>query len=80
VPKFDFHLKLTRRVWALAAMALVTMALGTGVALYRFNSSAMELRRAELRSEVEIAADWLKAPSRRIPPTRRRRSAPRWSD
>jgi methyl-accepting chemotaxis protein len=41
-------------------MALATMALGTGVALYRFNSSAMEWRRAELRSEVDIAAGWLK--------------------
>jgi methyl-accepting chemotaxis protein len=60
VPKFDFHLTLSRRVWALAAMALATMALGTGVALYRFNSSAMEWRRAELRSEVDIAAGWLK--------------------
>jgi methyl-accepting chemotaxis protein len=60
-PKFDFHITLTRRVWALAALALATMALGTGVALYRFHSAAMEMRRAELRSEVEIAADWLKS-------------------
>jgi methyl-accepting chemotaxis protein len=61
VPRFDFHLTLTRRVWALAALALATMGLGTGVALYRFHSSAMDLRRAELRSEVEIGADWLKS-------------------
>jgi methyl-accepting chemotaxis protein len=61
VPRFDFHLTLTRRVWALAALALATMGLGTGVALYRFHGSAMDLRRAELRSEVEIGADWLKS-------------------
>ena len=61
MPKFDVHLTLTRRVWALAALALATMALGTGVALYRFHGAAMDMRRAELRSEVEIAADWLKS-------------------
>jgi len=61
VPKIDFHLTLIRRVWALAALALFAIAMGTGVALYRFNASMLEQRRAELRSEVEIAADWLKS-------------------
>jgi methyl-accepting chemotaxis protein len=61
VPRIPFHLTLTRRVWALAALALVTMALGTGVALDRFQSAMLDLRRAELRSEADIAADWLKS-------------------
>ena len=61
MPRIPFHLTLTRRVWALAALALVTMALGTGVALYRFQSAMLDLRQAELRSEADIAADWLKS-------------------
>jgi methyl-accepting chemotaxis protein len=61
VPKLSFHLTLTRRVWALAALALVTMALGTGVALDRFNAAMRDMRHAELRNEVEIAAAWLKS-------------------
>jgi methyl-accepting chemotaxis protein len=61
VPKLAFRLTLTRRVWALAALALATMALGTGVALCRFNAAMLDLRRGELRSEVEIAAAWLKS-------------------
>ncbi len=61
MPKLAFRLTLTRRVWALAALALATMALGTGVALYRFNAAMLDLRRGELRSEVEIAAAWLKS-------------------
>ena len=63
MPRIPFHLTLTRRVWALAALALVTMALGTGVALNRFQSAMLDLRRAELRSEADIAADWLKGAS-----------------
>ncbi len=61
MPKLAFHLTLTRRVWALAALALATMTLGTGVALYRFNAAMLDLRRGELRSEVDIAAAWLKS-------------------
>ncbi len=61
MPKLAFHLTLTRRVWALAALALATMTLGTGVALYRFNAAMLDMRRAELRNEVEIAAAWLKS-------------------
>jgi methyl-accepting chemotaxis protein len=61
LPQFTFHLTLTRRVWALAALALATMTLGTGVALDRFDAAMLDLRRGELRSEVDIAAAWLKS-------------------
>ncbi|MCI4678613.1 methyl-accepting chemotaxis protein [Rhodoblastus acidophilus] len=61
MPKFDFHLTLNRRVWAMAALALVTMTLGTGVALFRFNGAMFDLRRAERRAEVEIASKWLES-------------------
>ena len=54
VPKF--YMTLTRRVWALALIALATMGLGTGLALYEFNNLNLDHRRAELRHEVEIAA------------------------
>ncbi len=61
MPKFAFHLTLTRRVWALTALALATMTLGTGVALDRFDAAMLDLRRGELRSEVDIATAWLKS-------------------
>ena len=58
VPKF--HLTLTRRVWALAVIALATMGLGTGLALYQFNNLNFDHRRAELRHEVEMAVTLVK--------------------
>ena len=61
MPKLAVHMTLTRRVWALAALALATMTLGTGVALYRFDATMLDLRRAELRNEADIAAAWLKS-------------------
>ena len=60
MPKFHFHLTLTRRVWALVLLALVTMAGGTGMALYQFNGLMQDRGRAELRREVEIARASLK--------------------
>jgi methyl-accepting chemotaxis protein len=60
VPKFHFHLTLTRRVWALVLLALVTMAGGTGMALYQFNALTQDRGKAELRREVEIAGASLK--------------------
>jgi methyl-accepting chemotaxis protein len=60
VPKFQIHLTLTRRVWALALLALVTMGGGTGMAIYQFNLLTQERGRAELRLEVEIAKAMLK--------------------
>ncbi len=61
MPKIAFHPTMTRRVWAMAALALVTMATGTAVALHSFQAAMLDHRRAELRSEVGIAADWLKS-------------------
>ena len=60
MPKFHFHLTLTHRVWALVLLALVTMAGGTGMALYEFNVLTQDRGRAELRREVEIARASLK--------------------
>ena len=59
MPKF--HLTLTRRVWALALIALATMALGTGLALNEFNNLNLDQRRAELRHEVEVAVTLMKS-------------------
>jgi methyl-accepting chemotaxis protein len=55
LPKFHFHLTLTRRVWLLAVMAMATMALGTGLAFYEFWVSTLDERREELRHEVDVA-------------------------
>jgi signal transduction histidine kinase len=60
MPHLDFHLTLTRRVWALALLALATMAVGTAMALYEFNALTQEKGRAELRHEVEVAKALLK--------------------
>lgn len=60
-PRLRFSLSLTQMVLALALAALVTMTLGTGVAFYNFYAHAMEHRRAELRAEVDIAAQVLKS-------------------
>ncbi|MGO9391856.1 methyl-accepting chemotaxis protein [Rhodoblastus sp.] len=58
--KINFHLSLTRRVWALAALALATMGLGTGLTLYQFHVSALDQRKAELQREVDMAATLLR--------------------
>ena len=58
--KFHFHLNLSHRVWALAVMALATMALGTGLAFYQFSVSALEERKAELSHAADVAVAVLK--------------------
>ncbi|WP_294539528.1 methyl-accepting chemotaxis protein [uncultured Rhodoblastus sp.] len=58
--KIDFHLTLTRRVWLLAAMALATMALGSGFTYREFWRSIVDERRSELRHEVDVAIGELK--------------------
>lgn len=55
MPKFHIHLTLALRVWLLAAMAVATMALGTGLSFYEFWVSTLDDRRVELRREVDIA-------------------------
>ncbi len=44
----------------MALLALATMALGTGLALYQFHMSTLEQRKAELRHEVDLAAALVK--------------------
>jgi methyl-accepting chemotaxis protein len=60
VPRLSFHWTLTRRVWALALLAFVTMGAGTGLALYEFSGLARDQGRSELRYEVDIVAAMLK--------------------
>lgn len=41
-------------------MALATMGLGTGLALYQFHVASIDERKAELQREVDMAASMLK--------------------
>jgi methyl-accepting chemotaxis protein len=55
MPHLDFHLTITRRVWALALLALVTLSICIAMALHEFDALTRERGRAELRHEVEVA-------------------------
>ena len=54
--KANFQLTLSRRVWAMALLALFSMGLGTSLALYQFHVATLNQHRAELRHEVDVGA------------------------
>lgn len=59
--RLPFRFTIVRKVMALTAMALATMAVGTSLAIYSFNNALYSSQQAELQHEVEIAASMLRA-------------------